>query len=76
MQASEANVAKMPEARMLTLAQAAHLLGLRPVTLRAWAARRKIAIHRLGRAIRSPAREVDRLLEESFVPARPERDAR
>ena len=73
MQASEATVAKMSDGRMLTLAQAARLLGLQPVTLRAWAARRKIAVHRLGRAIRVPMSEVERLLEESFIPAKPER---
>jgi len=73
MQALEAQTAKMSDTRMLTLAQAARLLGLKPVTLRAWASRRKLAIHRLGRAIRVPASEIERLLNESFVPARPER---
>jgi excisionase family DNA binding protein len=76
MQASEATIAKISEAQMLTLTQAARLLGLKPVTLRAWAARRRIAVHRLGRAIRISASEVERLLEESLVPAAHERDAR
>lgn len=75
MQASEANIAKISEAQMLTLTQAARLLGLKPVTLRAWAARRRIAVHRLGRAIRISGSEVERLLEESLVPAAPKRDA-
>jgi excisionase family DNA binding protein len=77
MQASKAMKAQEAEttSKLYTLAQAAQLLGLQPVTLRAWAARRKIAVHRLGRAIRVPASEVARLLQQSFVPARPERDA-
>jgi excisionase family DNA binding protein len=72
MQALEASIARISKARMLTLVEASRELGLKPVTLRAWAARRKIAVHRLGRAIRIPAAEIDRLLEESFVPAKPE----
>ena len=72
-EAVEAQIAKISHSRMLTLTQAAQLLGLKAVTLRAWAARRRIAVHRLGRAIRVPISEVERLLEESFVPAKPER---
>jgi excisionase family DNA binding protein len=72
MQASETAIAKAPQTQMLTLSQAAQLLGLKPVTLRAWAARRKITVQRLGRAIRISANEVERLLEESLVPATPE----
>ena len=38
--------------------------------VRAWIARRKISILRLGRAVRIPQSEVDRLLTESMQPAR------
>jgi excisionase family DNA binding protein len=72
MQPSEASVARIAISKMLTIQQAAEILSLRPVTLRAWAARRKIAIYRLGRAIRVPRTEIERLLQQSLVPALPE----
>lgn len=55
--------------RLLTLKDAAEELGLAQVTLRAWAARRKIAIVRLGRAIRVPADEIQRLINDGLIPA-------
>ena len=53
-----------------TVDQAADALGLSPHTIRAWIARRLIGHHRLGRAIRIPAAEIERLLEDGFTPAR------
>jgi excisionase family DNA binding protein len=61
---------------MLTVHQAAERLGLRDSTLRAWIAQRRIAIIRLGRAIRIPAEELERLIREGTVPARRPRDGR
>ena len=58
--------------KLLTIDVAAGVLGLKPPTLRAWMARRKIGFVRLGRATRIPQSEVDRLVERGFVPARPE----
>ena len=58
---------------LLTVEAAAASLGLKPTTLRAWIARRRLAIVRLGRAVRIPSDEVERLIERGFVPAVPER---
>lgn len=55
---------------MLTVRQAAERLGLRDSTLRAWIVQRRIGIVRLGRAVRIPLEEVERLIAEGSVPAR------
>jgi excisionase family DNA binding protein len=49
--------------------EAGALTGYKPVTIRAWCNQRKIGFYRINRAIRIPRSEVDRLLQESFVPA-------
>jgi excisionase family DNA binding protein len=54
----------------LRIDDAALALALSEKTLRDWIAQRRLAIIRLGRAIRVPQSEVDRLLEEGTVPAR------
>ena len=58
---------------MLTARQAAERLGLRESTLRAWIAQRRIGIVRLGRAVRIPLEEVQRLIAEGTIPAREKR---
>jgi excisionase family DNA binding protein len=55
---------------MLTVRQAAERLGLKVSTLRAWIGQRRIGIVRLGRAVRIPLEEVERLIAEGAVPAR------
>ena len=55
--------------RPKTVEEAAHALGLSIHTVRAWIAQRRIAYLRLGRAIRIPAAEIERILAESIVPA-------
>jgi excisionase family DNA binding protein len=60
--------------KLLTGAQVAEMLGLKPVTIRQWIAKRKLGSVRVGdRAIRIPASEVEKLIERGFVPALPER---
>ena len=49
--------------RLLTVEQAAQGLGLSVHTVRAWIAKRKIGCVRLGRAVRIPASEIERLVE-------------
>lgn len=61
---------------LLTLEQAAERLGMRPVTLRMWAAKRKIARCKIGRSVRIPVSEIERLIESSTIPALPERSMR
>ena len=55
--------------RPLTVSEAAEELGLSVYTVRAWIASRRLAHLRLGRAIRVPAEEVRRVIEQSTVPA-------
>jgi len=52
-----------------TVDQAAEELNLKPITVRAWIAQRRIGHVRLGRAVRIPAAEIQRLLEAGYVPA-------
>lgn len=55
--------------RPRTVQEAADELGLSVHTIRAWVAGRRLAHLRLGRAIRIPAAEIRRVIEESTVPA-------
>jgi len=54
--------------QLRTVEQAADDLNVSIHTIRAWIARRKIACVRLGRAVRVPASEIDRLVKEGTVP--------
>jgi excisionase family DNA binding protein len=54
----------------LTIRETAESLNLSQPTIRAWVARRKIGVIRLGRSVRIPATEIERLLSENTVPAR------
>ena len=54
-----------------TVEQAATELNLSRATIRAWIAQRRLGYVRLGRAIRIPALEIQRVLESGYVP--PER---
>jgi excisionase family DNA binding protein len=58
---------------LLTVEEFAERTKLKPPTIRTWIARRRIAVVRLGRAIRIPAAELERLCETGFVPAQPPR---
>jgi excisionase family DNA binding protein len=53
--------------------EAARRLGRRPVTVRIWAAARRIAKVKLGRRVLIPVAEVERLINENLTPALPER---
>ena len=56
--------------KFLTVRQAAEALALRETTIRAWVARRRLGIVRLGRAIRIPLAEIERVIAEGAVPAK------
>lgn len=58
---------------MLSIAEAARRLGLKEGTVRLWISRRKIAHVKLGRAVRVPQEEIERLIRENTIPARPKR---
>lgn len=60
--------------KLLTGVQVAEILGLKPVTIRQWIAKRKLASVKVGdRAVRIPASEVTRIIERGFTPAIPDR---
>jgi excisionase family DNA binding protein len=54
---------------LLTIPQAAAVLGLSPKTLWQWRAERRIGIVALGRSVRIAQSELDRLIEEGSLPA-------
>lgn len=54
-----------------TVVQVARELGLAAVTVRSWLAQRRISYVKLGRSVRIPDSEVQRLIEEGTVPERP-----
>lgn len=56
--------------KLLSVPQAAEALALRPKTVRAWIAARRIACVRLGSAVRIPASEIARLIEDGTMPMR------
>jgi excisionase family DNA binding protein len=56
--------------KLLTVPQAAEALTLKPKTVRAWIAARRIACVRLGSAVRIPTSEITRLIGDGTIPAR------
>lgn len=62
---------KPAQKEMLSVAEAAHDLGLRPSTIRAWLLRRKLTFIRLSpRCVRIKRSEIEKLISEGTVPAR------
>jgi excisionase family DNA binding protein len=59
--------------QLLTVKQAAELLGLKVATIRAWLLRRKLPRVNCGRAVRIPAGAIAQFIERNTVPAREER---
>ena len=57
------------ESQPRTVEQAAAELNLSKATIRAWIAQRRLGHIRLGRAIRVPVAEIQRVLQTGFVPA-------
>lgn len=55
---------------LLTVAQAAQELGLKESTIRRWVLCRRIRCVKLGRCVRIPREEVERLIRENTIPAR------
>ena len=55
---------------MLTVAEAAAVLGIKEATVRAWILKRKVTYVKLGRVVRIPAKELEMLIERATVPSR------
>lgn len=56
--------------QLLTVKQAAELLGLKEATIRAWLYRRRLPYVRCGRAVRVPADAIAQFIQEHTIPAR------
>lgn len=54
-----------------TVAQAATELNVAKSTIRAWIAQRRLGHVRLGRALRVPEAEIQRMLTDGFMPSKP-----
>jgi excisionase family DNA binding protein len=59
-----------PAKLLLKVPEAAEMLALSQKTLWQWVAARRVGVVRLGRAVRIPQSEIDRLVEEGTTPAR------
>lgn len=59
----------MAPAKLLKVPEAAEMLTLSPKTMWQWVGERRIAVVRLGRAVRIPLSEIERLMEEGTTPA-------
>jgi excisionase family DNA binding protein len=55
-----------------SIEQTAARLGVKPVTIRMWAAARRIARVKLGRRVLIPESEIERLILENTIPRLPE----
>jgi excisionase family DNA binding protein len=60
---------RRPES-LLSVPEFAAVLGVTPSCIRAWVHKRRVRYHKIGRLVRLPQSELDRLLTESAVPAR------
>jgi excisionase family DNA binding protein len=58
---------------LLRVNEFAALLDVTPACVRRWLLERKIASTRIGRLVRIPASEIERLVESGLRPARPAR---
>jgi excisionase family DNA binding protein len=55
--------------RLLTVKEAAEILGLKASTIRAWLYQRRLPLVRCGRSIRIPGQAVAEFIEQHTVPA-------
>jgi excisionase family DNA binding protein len=63
------SISRRREASMLTVAEASRRLGLKEGTIRLWIYQRKLGHVKLGRCVRVPESEIDRLVRENLMPA-------
>jgi excisionase family DNA binding protein len=58
---------------LLTVSETAAALNLSAGTIRAWILSRRLGVVRLGRAVRVPAEELQRIVTEGTTPAKTRR---
>jgi excisionase family DNA binding protein len=61
------------ESQLLSSKQFAMAIGVTEACVRSWTLKRKINVVRLGRLVRIPRTEVQRLIDEGAIPLRPSR---
>jgi excisionase family DNA binding protein len=59
--------------KLLSILEASEVLAVKPATIRAWLAKRKLPRVNCGRAVRIPAEAIAQFIERNTVPAREER---
>lgn len=60
----------MSAVKLLKVPEAAEILALSQKTIWQWVGERRIGVVRLGRAVRIPLHEIERLMQEGSTPAR------
>jgi excisionase family DNA binding protein len=60
----------MPPPKLVKVPEAAEMLALSQKTVWQWIGERRIGVIRLGRSVRVPLSEIERLIEEGTTPAR------
>ena len=68
-QTMSSDVGNVLRARQLTVVESAARLGLKPSTVRKLILTRRIGFTKIGRAVRIPETEVERIIEAGFQPA-------
>ena len=66
----QAKSRELSSKNLLTVAEAAAVLGIKEATVRAWILKRKITYVKLGRVVRIPAKELKMLIERTTVRSR------
>jgi excisionase family DNA binding protein len=59
--------------KLLSILEASEMLAVKPATIRAWLAKRKLPRVNCGRAVRIPAEAIAQFIERNTVPGREER---
>lgn len=62
--------------KLLSIPEASEMLAVKPATIRAWLAKRKLPRVNCGRAVRIPADAVANFIERNTIPAREPRNGR
>ena len=64
---------RLSDVFLLSIPQVAERLGITEAAVRRWVLLRKISVIKVGRLVRVPSTELDRLLADGLRPARPPR---
>ena len=60
----------MTTGKLLTLRECSELTGHRESTWRAWVLHRRVPFYKVGRSVRIAEADLERLIEQSRIPAR------